>query len=54
MSGSATFTIVTSIRSMKVPSDTVISGSHLRMPTSVRPVAVWLSNVSRDMRRFIP
>ncbi len=31
MSGSATFTIVTSISSMNVPRQTVISGNHLRM-----------------------
>ncbi|MCW2918952.1 MAG: hypothetical protein JWN52_7020 [Actinomycetia bacterium] len=31
MSGRATFTIVTSISSMNVPRQTVISGSHLRM-----------------------
>ena len=36
MSGSATFTIVTSISSMKVPSDTVMRASHFRMSTSVR------------------
>ena len=45
MSGNATFTIVTSIRSMKVPSDTVISGSHLRMPTSVS----WFVAASNDL-----
>ncbi len=31
MSGSATFTIVTSISSMNVPEQTATSGHHLRM-----------------------
>ena len=39
MSGSATVTIVTSTRSMNVPAQIAASGSHLRMPSWLRPVA---------------
>src|ERR1700735_4282287 len=53
MSGSATFTIVTSIRSMKVPSDTVMSGSHLRMPKSVGAAPRRVQRFAY-VRRFIP
>src|ERR1700761_6731105 len=40
MSGSATFTIVTSTSSMKVPRQTAVSGNHLRIRSSfLRPLA---------------
>ena len=42
MSGSATFTIVTSMSSMNVPRHTVISGSHLRIGISSSPLRTSL------------
>jgi hypothetical protein len=36
MSGRATVTMVTSTRSMNVPKQTAMSGSHLRMGSSLR------------------
>ena len=61
MSGRATFTIVTSMSSMKVPRQTVISGSHLRMsilslplPTSLLRTDGQRSRTIDTGRRFPP
>ena len=52
MAGSATVTMVTSTRSMKVPMDTAIRGDHLRMPSdSAAPLTGTAEPVS-EIRRI--